>query len=107
MHRIIRKLFQNYGFQIYFNQLCYGRKVYDEVSQVFMNGHRMNTKNPNLKAVHWKKNQLEKFAHDFAEIYNKAWANHGEGKQIEAKKVLKMFQTMKPILDEHISWFIY
>ena len=72
-----------------------------------MNGHRMNAKNPNLKAVHWKKNQLEKFAHDFAEIYNKAWANHGEGKQIEAKKVLKMFQTMKPILDEHISWFIY
>ena len=100
-------LFENYGFQIYFNQLCYGRKVYDEVSQVFMNGHRMNAKNPNLKAVHWKKNQLEKFAHDFAEIYNKAWANHGEGKQIEAKKVLKMFQTMKPILDEHISWFIY
>ena len=28
-------------------------------------------------------------------------------KQIEAKKVLKMFQTMKPILDENISWFIY
>lgn len=102
-----QKLFENYGFQIYFNQLCYGRKVYDEVSQVFMNGHRMNAKNPNLKAVHWNKNQLEKFAHDFAEIYNKAWANHGEGKQIEAKKVLKMFQTMKPILDEHISWFIY
>ena len=50
---------------------------------------------------------MEKFAHDFAEIYNKAWANHGEGKQIEAKKVLKMFQTMKPILDENISWFIY
>ena len=72
-----------------------------------MNGHRMNAKNPNLKAVHWNKNQLEKFAHDFAEIYNKAWANHGEGKQIEAKKVLKMFQTMKPILDENISWFIY
>ena len=102
-----QKLFENYGFQIYFNQLCYGRKVYDEVSQVFMNGHRMNAKNPNLKAVHWKKNQLEKFAHDFAEIYNKAWANHGEGTQIEVKKVLKMFQTMKPILDEHISWFIY
>ena len=72
-----------------------------------MNRHRMNAKNPNLKAVHWKKNHLEKFAHDFAEIYNKAWANHGEGKQIEAKKVLKMFQTMKPILDENISWFIY
>ncbi|GAB1356945.1 GNAT family N-acetyltransferase [Cloacibacterium normanense] len=102
-----QKLFENYGFQIYFNQLCYGRKVYDDVSEVFMNGHRMNAKNPNLKAVHWKKNQLEKFAHDFAEIYNKAWANHGEGKQIETKKVLKMFQTMKPILDENISWFIY
>ena len=50
-----------------------------------MNGHRMNAKNPNLKAVHWKKINWKNL-HDFAEIYNKAWANHGEGKQIEAKK---------------------
>ena len=49
-----------------------------------MNGHRMNAKNPNLESSSLKKNQLaENFAHDFAEISK---SNHGEGKQIEAKK---------------------
>ncbi len=54
-----------------------------------------------------KKNNLPKFAKDFTEIYNKAWAAHGEGKQLEETKVLKMFNTMKPIMNEHISWFVY
>ena len=102
-----QKLFENYGFQIYFNQLCYGRKIHDNVSDVFLNGHQINSKNPAIKAKPMKKNQLGKFAKDFTEIYNKAWANHGEGKQIEEPKVLKMFNAMKPILNEHISWFIY
>ena len=102
-----QELFENYGFQIYFNQLCYGRKIHDNVSDIFLNGHQINSKNPAIKAKPMKKNQLGKFAKDFTEIYNKAWANHGEGKQIEEPKVLKMFNTMKPILNEHISWFIY
>lgn len=102
-----QKLFENYGFQIYFNQLCYGRKIHDEVSEVFLNGHQLNSKNPSIKAKPMKKNQLEKFAKDFTEIYNKAWASHGEGKQIEEKKVLKMFNAMKPVLNEKISWFVY
>ena len=54
-----------------------------------------------------KKNNLEKFAKDFTEIYNKAWASHGEGKQMEYPKILKTFKMMKPVLNEHISWFVY
>lgn len=102
-----QELFENYGFQIYFNQLCYGRKIHDNVSDVFLNGHQINSKNPAIKAKPMKKNQLGKFAKDFTEIYNKAWANHGEGKQIEEPKVLKIFNAMKPILNEHISWVVY
>lgn len=54
-----------------------------------------------------KKNQLEKFARDFTEIYNKAWASHQGGKKLEYTKTLSMFRSMKPILNEHISWFVY
>lgn len=102
-----KDLFENYGFQIYFNQLCYSRPVHGDVSRVFTVMHAKHSKNPNISARPLKKNQLEKFAKDFTEIYNKAWASHGEGKQLEEAKTLKMFRSMKPIINEHISWFVY
>lgn len=100
-------LFQNYGFQVYFNQLCYARSIYAEISSVFTSMHEKHSKNPAISAEPMKKNQLEKFARDFTEIYNKAWASHQGGKKLEYTKTLSMFRSMKPVLNEHISWFVY
>ncbi len=102
-----KELFENYGFQIYFNQLCYSRPIHAEVSRVFTVMHAKHSKNPAISAKPMRKNQLEKFAKDFTEIYNKAWAGHGGGKEIEFSKTLKMFKSMKPVINEHISWFVY
>lgn len=100
-------LFQNYGFQVYFKQLCYARSIYAEISSVFTSMHEKHSKNPAILAKPMKKNQLEKFARDFTEIYNKAWASHQGGKKLEYTKTLSMFRSMKPVLNEHISWFVY
>ncbi|WP_294212804.1 hypothetical protein [uncultured Chryseobacterium sp.] len=102
-----KTLFENYGFKIYFEQLCFSRPVFGEVSRVFTLMHAKHKRNSAISALPMKKNNLEKFARDFTEVYNKAWAAHGEGKQMEEAKVLKMFKTMKPIINEHISWFVY
>lgn len=102
-----KDLFENYGFQVYFEQLCFSRRIFAEVSRVFTVMHAKHSKNPDLSAKPMKKNNLVKFARDFTEIYNKAWAAHGEGKRMEESKVLKMFKMMKPIINEHISWFVY
>ncbi|WP_278377637.1 hypothetical protein [Chryseobacterium arthrosphaerae] len=102
-----RELFENYGFQIYFEQLCFTRPIFAEVSRIFTIAYERNKRNPAISARPMKKNNIEKFARDFTEIYNKAWAAHGEGKQLEEAKVLKMFIKMKPIINEHISWFVY
>lgn len=102
-----KDLFENYGFKIYFEQLCFSRPIFAEVSRVFTVMHARHCKNPHLSARPMTKNKLEKFAKDFTEIYNKAWEAHGEGKRMEGSKVLKMFKTMKPIINEHISWFVY
>jgi hypothetical protein len=50
---------------------------------------------------------LDKFAADFTTVYNKAWAGHGGLKQLDEKVVRKMFQSMKLVMDERISWFVY
>ena len=102
-----KDLFENYGFRIYFEQLCFSRPIFAEVSRVFTVMHAKHSKNPDLSARPMTKDHLAKFARDFTEIYNKAWAAHGEGKQMEESKVLKMFKMMKPIINEHISWFVY
>lgn len=102
-----QKLFENYGFQVYFNQLCYTRPVHADVSRVFTVLHAKHSKNPAITAKPLKKNQLEEFAKDFTEIYNSAWASHGEGKQLDLAATQKMFRTMKPVINEHISWFVY
>lgn len=102
-----KQLFENHGFRVYFEQLCFSRPIFAEVSRVFTVMHAKHQRNPDISAQPMKKNNLKKFAKDFTEIYNKAWAAHGEGKCMQESKVLKMFNTMKPIINEHISWFVY
>ncbi len=102
-----KTLFENYGFQIYFNQLCFGRKIHDPVAEIFLQMHARISKNKNISARRMKVKNLKKFANDFTEVYNKAWASHGEGKQLSNLQTLKLFTTLKPIINEHISWFVY
>jgi len=102
-----RELFENYGFQIYFNQLCFGRKVHDAVADNFLEMHKRISQNKNISARRMKVKDLEIYAKDFTEVYNKAWANHGEGKELTNAQTFKLFKTLKPVINEHISWFIY
>ncbi len=101
------QLFENYGFQLYFNQVCFGMQVKQQLDDKFYQRHAKIAADPGYRAVMIKKKEIEKFARDFTYVYNKAWAGHGGGKSLEEKTVLKMFKTMKPVMDEHISWFVY
>jgi len=100
-------LFENYGFNNFFNQVCFALKVGDRIQSKFYDRHADCAKDPHFSSAHIKKNQLEKFAKDFTIVYNKAWAGHGGMKQLEERVVLKMFKSMKPVLDEKINWFVY
>ena len=102
-----QQLFENYGFRNYFNQICFALNVPDPIMQKFFDRHAECEKDPNFSSKHIRKDQLSKFADDFTIVYNKAWAGHGGLKQLDKKVVLKMFESMKPVMDEKISWFIY
>jgi len=102
-----RELFENYGFQNFFNQYCFALRANDMIQQKFFTRHAACEQDPGFSASHIKKNQLEKFAKDFATVYNKAWAGHGGLKELDEKVVLKMFKSMKPVMDERICWFAY
>jgi hypothetical protein len=102
-----QQLFENYGFRGFYNQVCFALKANSRLVQKFYDRHAECAKDPNYSSAHIRKDQLDKFAADFTKVYNKAWAGHGGVKQLEEKVVRKMFQSMKPVMDERISWFVY
>ncbi|MCB0700342.1 MAG: hypothetical protein H6551_00210 [Chitinophagales bacterium] len=102
-----KDLFEAYGFQTFYDQLCFSLKVKNRLQEKFYHAHEEISKDPDFKTVHIKKSELDKFSHDFATIYNNAWAQHMGGKQIEVRTINKMMQAMKPVMDEEIMWFTY
>jgi hypothetical protein len=102
-----KELFENYGFKNFYNQICFGLDPKKELSQKILDRHKQLSANPDFKARHIKKNQLEKYAADFAIVYNKAWAGHGGLKELKKEQVITMFRMMKPVMDEKIVWFAY
>lgn len=102
-----KDLFEKYGFQNFFNQHCYAMNVQIPLGEKFYTRHALIAADPDFSAIHIKKSELVKFAKDFTTVYNKAWSTHGGLKELNGKVVIKMFQTMKPILDGKICWFVY
>ena len=102
-----QSLLENYGFKGYYNQICFSIDVATRLQDKFYKRHAECARNPDISAKHIRKNQLEKFADDFTTVYNKAWAGHGGLKQMDKRTVLKMFQSMKPVMDEKVCWFVY
>lgn len=102
-----QQLFERYGFRPFFNQYCFALKVKNRVQDKFYKRHAEVSMDPNFRAEHLKKNNLEKYASDFTTVYNKAWAGHGGMKEVKKDLVLSMFKRMKPVMDERLIWFTY
>lgn len=102
-----KDLFENYGFRLFFNQICFGMDPKAILSAKLLARHADFEKDPDYEVRNIKKNQIEKYAEDFATVYNAAWAGHGGLKQLKKEQVVLMFRKMKPVMDERIVWFAY
>ncbi|MGZ4049644.1 MAG: hypothetical protein ACXVNN_09790 [Bacteroidia bacterium] len=100
-------LFENYGFKNFYNQICWHLFVQTQLNEKFFEQDEKYKSKPEYKTIHIRKNQLKKFATDFSIVYNKAWAKHEGNKQLNKEVTYKMFKAMKPVMDEHLIWFVY
>jgi hypothetical protein len=101
------KLFEGYGFQNYYNQYYYAMNVDDALPERFAERHAKFKAKADYSAKHISIKNLDKHAEEFATVYNAAWAQHGEAKEITKEQVMKLFTKMKPIMDERLIWFAY
>lgn len=100
-------LFEEYGFNIFYNQICWHLSIDTQLQPKFYEQHKIYSAQPEFSARHIRKNQLEKFARDFCTVYNKAWARHEGNKEMSEEMALKIFKAMKPVMDESLIWFAY
>lgn len=102
-----KNLFEQYGFKIFYNQVCFARSVKGVMKDKFYERHAKIAQDPGYHATYIDKKNLKKYAADFTIIYNKAYAGHGGLKEMHIEIVMKLFKKMKPFMDEKIIWFTY
>ncbi|MGE5107364.1 MAG: hypothetical protein ACM3H8_07455, partial [Sphingobacteriales bacterium] len=102
-----QNLFETYGFCVFYNQICWHLSIDTELQPKFYEQHKKHAATSGFKALHIKKNKLEKFAADFCHVYNKAWAGHEGNKEMSNEMAVKIFKAMKPVMDESLIWFAY
>lgn len=100
-------LFENYGFRVFFQQLCFGMDPQKDLTGKVVQRHDRLAEDPAFRARHIELKNLSKYARDFTEIYNKAWAGHGGMKQLRFEQVNHMFREMKAVIDPRLIWFVY
>ena len=101
------QLFENYGFQAFFHQICLGMDPKENLTEKVKQRHAVYDKDPEFSSAYIDKKRLEKYALDFMKVYNAAWAGHGGLKELRKEQVIIMFKKMKPVMDERLVWFAY
>jgi len=102
-----KALLEHYGFQPFYHQICLGMDPKQKLSDKIHERHDMYANDPAFCSSFINKKELEKYAVDFMEVYNAAWAGHGGLKELRKEQVIQMFKKMKPVMDERLVWFAY
>jgi len=102
-----RDLFEDYGFQLYFNQYTYHRTTDPNLQDVVLKKAEKVLGNPDYTFRHLNKRQLAKYTEDFRTVYNKGWARHSGVNEMTSLQAKSLIKKMKPILEDKLLWFAY
>lgn len=102
-----KRLYEEYGFKLYFNQYTYGRDVQKtkDFEPRFYERAKEALGNPDISFRYIRKQEFDKAAVYFHEVYTKAWGDHKGVKPMTLEQAQKMFEKLKPIADERLIYF--
>jgi len=103
-----QKLFETYGFQMYFQQFSYHLDTtLPELPDRFWKVAEWVAKKPQFKFEHFSWDKTEKFIDDFARVYDNAWRFHEHFKPLDKDDLRDFLKSAKPILEPEFIWFAY
>ena len=102
-----KELFENYGFQTYFEYYTFVRPIKDDVNPRLQRKADIVNNNPDYSFDHFRKERFIEQTDSIIEMYNRAWVNHDGVSTISKEQGHALMNKLKPILDEKIIWFAY
>ncbi len=103
-----RELFENYGFQVYYEQYSYHLDITSpDLPSRFWKIAEWMAKKPGFTFEQFRFANKDKYIRDFIGIYDQAWAKHDNYKKIDPDDIRAMLQQSKMMLDEDFIWFVY
>jgi GNAT superfamily N-acetyltransferase len=102
-----QKLYESYGFGLYFKQYTFGRVVdgSKDLDARFYERAQQALKNPDITFRYIKKKDFDKAAIYFHHVYSKAWGGHSGVKPMSLEQAQKMFKKLHPVADERLIYF--
>lgn len=100
-----QQFFESYGFQVYFKQLTFARKIMDPLSPKLHEKALRLAEDPDYEFRHLRKDEINKLPEYIRTVYNNAWANRAETPELNEAQAKLIVKQMKPIMDEKLLYF--
>jgi hypothetical protein len=100
-----KDFFEAYGFQVYFNQLTFARKVMDPLAPRLQEKADHLTSNKDYVFRHLEKSEIPKLAEYLRIVYNGAWASRAENPELTQQQTELIVKQMNPIMDHRLLYF--
>jgi hypothetical protein len=101
-----KDFFENYGFEVYYNQMVYWRDM-NEPQEIFYRKYNQMKDDPDYLITDIRGMSWEKIAEDFRTIYNDAWGGHDNFKPMKKEAAQKIMKALKPVIDKRIVCYVY
>lgn len=101
-----QRLFETYGFEVYFKQFTYMRPFQAPLEESYMEKAQRIANDPNFSFKFINKKELPTWAEYFREVYNSAWGgSHKNFKGMHKEQAMAIMKTMKPVMIDELVWF--
>lgn len=103
-----QRMFESYGFQNYFEQYSYYKKVHGEWPERMIKFADYTSSRANYKFESFSYSRLDEFVDYFVDVYNQIWSSfHDNYTPMERGDIRQMLLDAKPVMDEELMWFAF
>ena len=102
-----QRLFESYGFGVYFEQFMYWRSLSEKAQPIFHRKYNALKDDKDFDLRNIKGMKISDVAEEFRKVYNGAWGGHSHFKEMSHSAAQKIFNAMKPVIDRDLVIFAY
>ncbi len=107
-HPYYQRLFENYGFKVYFKQEGFHYDIKREVPERFWKIAGWVAQKPGYEFRHFTFRDIDKYILDFTRVFNEAWKDFKEDfEPLQPSYVRNFLVKAMVILEEKFIWFAY